>query len=51
VLTLRVLLTGAVSWACIAVAGWQPATLAITIGALTWLVCTTRYDLAPPCRP
>jgi len=48
VLTLRVLLTATVSWACVAVAGWQPATLAITIGALTWLARTARLDLAPP---
>lgn len=30
-----------------AVAGWQPATFAIAIGCLTWLIRTTRYDLAP----
>jgi hypothetical protein len=47
ILALRVLLTIAVSWACVAVAGWQPATLAITIGALTWLARTTHHDLAP----
>lgn len=48
VLALRVLLTATVSWACVIIAGWQPATLAITAGALTWLALTTRYDLAPP---
>jgi DnaJ-class molecular chaperone len=46
-LALRVLLAAAVSWACVAVAGWQPATLAITTGALIWLIRTTRHDLAP----
>jgi hypothetical protein len=43
----RVGLAVAVSLACAAVAGWQPATLAIAVGCLTWLVRTTRYDLAP----
>jgi hypothetical protein len=47
ILALRVLLAAAVSWACVAIAGWQPATLAITTGALIWLIRTTRHDLAP----
>jgi GNAT superfamily N-acetyltransferase len=46
-LALRVLLAAAVSWACVAVAGWQPATLATTAGALIWLTRTTSHDLAP----
>ncbi|MBV9451200.1 MAG: J domain-containing protein [Streptosporangiaceae bacterium] len=48
ILALRVLIAGAVSWASVAAAGWQPATLAIAVGSLTWLLRTTRYDLAPP---
>jgi len=27
-------------------AGWQPASLAVMTGALTWLFCTGRSDLA-----
>ena len=27
-------------------AGWQPASLAVIAGALTWLLCTGRSDLA-----
>ena len=46
-LALRFLLAAAVSWACVAVAGWQPATLAIATGALIWLTRTTSHDLAP----
>jgi hypothetical protein len=46
-LVVRLGLAAGVSWTCIAAAGWQPATLAIAIGCLTWLVRTTRYDLAP----
>jgi hypothetical protein len=46
-LALRFLVAVAVCWTCVAVAGWQPATLAIGVGALTWLIRTTRYDLAP----
>jgi DnaJ domain len=46
ILTLRVLITIAVCWTSIAVAGWQPATLAIVIGSLTWLTRTARYDVA-----
>jgi len=43
----RFLVGVAVCWTCVAAAGWQPATLAIGVGALTWLIRTTRYDLAP----
>jgi hypothetical protein len=39
-LVVRVLIAVAVCWECVAVAGWQPATLALTVGALTWLAVT-----------
>ena len=48
VLALRVLIVAAVAGASAAVAGWQPATPALITGALTWLLCTARHDLAPP---
>jgi hypothetical protein len=48
ILTLRVVIATAVSLTSVALAGWQPATLAIVVGSLTWLLRTTRYDLAPP---
>ena len=51
VLALRLLLAIAVSGASVAIAGWQPATLSIAVGALTWLARTTRHDLAPPPPP
>ena len=47
VLALRLLLTIAVTCACIAIAGWQPATLAIAAGALIWLTRTASHDLTP----
>jgi hypothetical protein len=47
-LTLRVLIAAAVSAAAAAVAGAQPATPALIVGAITWLVITARNDLAPP---
>ncbi len=47
-LALRVLIVAAVAGASAAVAGWQPATPALITGALTWLLCTARHDLAPP---
>ena len=47
ILAVRFLIAGAVTWAGVAAAGWQPATLAIAVGSLTWLIRTTRYDLAP----
>jgi hypothetical protein len=46
-LALRFLVAVAICWTCAAVAGWQPATLGIVIGALTWLIRTARYDLPP----
>ncbi|MGP8000419.1 MAG: hypothetical protein ACLPKI_24325 [Streptosporangiaceae bacterium] len=47
-LLLRVAIVAAVSAAAIAVAGLAPATLALIVGALTWLLLTARRDLAPP---
>jgi hypothetical protein len=47
VLALRWAIATAVCWGCVALAGWQPATLAIVVGSLTWLARTTRYDLRP----
>ncbi len=46
-LLMRVGLAAGVSLGCAAVAGWQPATLAVAVGCLTWLIRTTRYDLGP----
>ncbi len=48
VLALRVLIAAAVAGGSALVAGWQPATPALITGALTWLLCTARHDLAPP---
>ena len=45
-LVVRVLLAVAVCWVCVLVVGWQPATVAIAVGALTWVARTARYDLA-----
>lgn len=45
-LAARVGLAAGVCLASTAVGGWQPATLAIAVGCLTWLIRTTRYDLA-----
>ncbi|HEX6528049.1 MAG TPA: J domain-containing protein [Streptosporangiaceae bacterium] len=42
ILAVRFLIAGAVCWAGVAAAGWQPATLAIVVGSLTWLIRTTR---------
>jgi len=47
-LALRVLIAAAVSAGAAAVAGTQPATPALVVGAVTWLVITARNDLAPP---
>jgi curved DNA-binding protein CbpA len=47
-LALRVLIAAAVSAGAAAVAGTQPATPALIVGAITWLVITARNDLAPP---
>jgi hypothetical protein len=48
ILALRLAIAVVVTWTCVAVAGWQPATLAIAVGVLTWLIRTSRYDLATP---
>ena len=50
VLALRTAGACAVVAVAVALAGWQPASLAILTGALTWLVLTGRADLAPPPR-
>ncbi len=47
-LAFRVLIVAAVAAGSAAVAGWQPATPALITGAVTWLLCTARHDLAPP---
>lgn len=46
VLAVRILIGLALCLACVAAVGWQPATLAIAVGVLTWLVRTARYDVA-----
>jgi len=47
VLAIRTLIAAGLITGSIIVAGWQPATLALTVGVLTWLIRTIRYDLAP----
>jgi curved DNA-binding protein CbpA len=47
-LVLRVAIAAAISAGAAAVAGAQPATPALIVGALTWLLVTARNDLAPP---
>ena len=47
-LLLRVVIAAAVSAAAVAVAGSQPATPALIVGAVTWLLLTAPHDLAPP---
>jgi DnaJ domain len=47
-LALRVLIAAAVCAVAVTVAGAQPATPALITGAVTWLLLTARYDLAPP---
>ena len=48
VLTARLLAVAALGAIAVAAAGWQPASLGIMAGALTWLTLTVRSDLAPP---
>lgn len=43
----RLLITVAAGALAVAAVGWQPASMAIITGALTWLVLTGRADLAP----
>lgn len=45
-LALRVLGAAAVSALVVAVDGWRPATPALIVGALTWVVRSGRHDLA-----
>ena len=47
-LLLRVVVAAAVSAGAVIVAGFQPATPALIVGAATWLLLTGRHDLAPP---
>lgn len=47
-LLLRIAIAAAVSAGAVAVAGGQPATPAVIVGAVTWLLLTVRRDLAPP---
>ena len=47
-LALRVLLALAACAAAVAVAGPHPAAPALVTGVATWLVLTSRHDLAPP---
>jgi hypothetical protein len=48
VLALRAVVATGVSAAAVLATGWQPASLAIVAGMLTWLICTGRADLAAP---
>ena len=45
-LALRVLAAGAAAAIAVVAVGWQPASAAVTTGALTWLALTGRHDLA-----
>ena len=47
-LALRLAVVAAVSVTVVAVAGRAPATPALIVGAVTWLMLTARHDLAPP---
>jgi len=46
-LAARLLAAVAVGALAIAAVGWQPASIAISTGAITWLLLTGRRDLAP----
>jgi hypothetical protein len=48
VLAFRVAAAGVVSAVAVLAVGWQPASPAIIVGALTWLLRTGRSDLAAP---
>jgi curved DNA-binding protein CbpA len=48
VLALRMAGVGAVSVVAVLAVGWQPASPAIIVGALTWLLRTAGSDLASP---
>jgi hypothetical protein len=47
-LALRIAGAAVITAGAVALAGWQPASVAILTGALTWLILTGRADLAPP---
>jgi hypothetical protein len=50
-LAVRILVTAALCAAVIAVAGWRPATPALIVGALTWLLRSARHDIDRSRRP
>jgi curved DNA-binding protein CbpA len=50
-LAVRILVTAAFCAAVIAVAGWRPATPALIVGALTWLLRSARHDIGRSRRP
>jgi curved DNA-binding protein CbpA len=45
-LAARLLTAAAAAALAVTVIGWQPASLAVSTGALTWLLLTGRHDLA-----
>jgi len=45
-LVFRLVAVAATSTLAVLSAGWQPASLGVITGALTWLLCTGRSDLA-----
>jgi hypothetical protein len=45
-LAFRLLAVAATGALAVAGAGWQPASLAVITGAVTWLLCTGSSDLA-----
>jgi curved DNA-binding protein CbpA len=51
VLALRLAVAAGISAGALAVAGPEPASLALIAGALTWLARTGYRELAPPARP
>jgi curved DNA-binding protein CbpA len=48
ILGLRVAIAAALSAGTVAVAGFEPAAVAVLAGILTWLIRTGRHDLAAP---
>ena len=50
-LALRVLAAAAFCALVVVIAGWRPATPALMVGAVTWLIRTGRHDLAGPLLP
>jgi DnaJ domain len=46
-LAARLLATVAAGALAVAAVGWQPASLAVITGAMTWLLLTSHHDLAP----